>query len=80
MPPGHPQTLTSAPRPGTAGGAAPRCTGLAGAYLRLVEALRASAADRDTAEENRLHNRAQLVLGRMVALRCPVSDPAELAP
>ncbi len=48
------------------------CGELAGAYLRLGVAIWASAARRDAAEENRLRNRAQVVLGRMLALRCPV--------
>jgi hypothetical protein len=38
----------------------------------LVEAIRASAARGDADEENRLRNRAQIVLCRMLALRCPV--------
>jgi hypothetical protein len=53
---------------------------LAGAYLRLVEALRASVAAGDPAEEDRLRNRAQAVLGRMRALDCPTPGPAELEP
>ena len=75
----HPQTPASAPRTGAAGGAAPSCAELARAYLRLVDTLRA-AADGDAAAEDQLHNRAQIMLGRMAALRCPVPDPAELAP
>ena len=62
-------TPASAPRTGAAGGATPACTELAGAYLRLAEAIRASAARGDADEENRLRNRAQVVLCRMWALR-----------
>ena len=76
----HPPTPASTPPPGTAGGAPPRCAGLTGAYLRLVEALRASVADGDAAEEDRLRNRAQVVLGRMRALSRPTPDPTELEP
>ena len=68
----HPSTPASAPRTGAAGGATPSCAELAAAYARLWEAIRASAARGDAAEENRLRNRAQAVLGRMLALRCPV--------
>jgi hypothetical protein len=75
-----PSTPASAPRAGAAGGAAPRCAELAGTYLRLVEAIRASAARGDEQTEDRLRNRAQVVLCRMGALRCPVPDPAELEP
>ena len=55
------------------------CAELAGAYLRLGEAIQASAARGDAAEENRLRNRAQVVLGRLSALRRPTPDVAELA-
>ena len=65
-------TPASAPRTGAAGGAAPGCAELAAAYARLWEAIRASAARDDVEEENRLRNRAQVVLARMLALRCQV--------
>ena len=65
-------TPASAPCAGTAGGATPGCAELAAAYTRLWAAIRASEARGDVEEENRLRNRAQVVLGRMWALRCPV--------
>ena len=68
----HPSTPASAPRTGAAGGATPECGELAVEYDRLWAAIRASAAGGDAEEENRLRNRAQVVLGRMWALRCPV--------
>ena len=71
---------TSTPRTGAEGGAAPACDELAAAYARLCEAIRASAARGDAAEENRLRNRAQGVLGRMCRLHCPAPDIAELEP
>ena len=73
-------TPASAPCAGTAGGAAPRCAELAAAYARLWEAIRASAARGDVEAEDRLRNRAQVVLARMRALGCPTPDPAELEP
>ncbi len=69
-------TPASTPRTGAAGGAAPECAELAAAYARLWEAIRASAARGDAAEENQLRNRAQLVLGLMHRLRCPKPDTA----
>ncbi len=68
----HPPNPASAPWIGTAGGATSRCADLARAYLRLVDAIRVSAARDDTTEEDRLRNRAQVVLCRMSALRCLV--------
>ena len=68
----HPPTPVPAPRTGAAGRATPGCGDLAATYARLWEAIRVSAARGDAAEENRLRNRAQVVLGRMLALRCPV--------
>ena len=65
-------TPASTPRTGAAGGAAPTCAELAGAYLRLIEAIRASAARDDAEEEDRQRNRAQAALARMLALRCLV--------
>ncbi len=76
----HPPAPASAPRTGVAVGATPRCAELAGSYLRLVEAIRASAARGYEPAEDRLRNRAQVVLCRMRALGCPVPDPAELEP
>ena len=70
-------TPASTLRTGAASGAAPACAELAAAYTRLWEAIRASAARGDADEENRLRNRAQVVLGRMWALRCPVPHPAD---
>ena len=58
----------------------PRCAELAGAYLRLVEALRASVADSDAAEEDRLRNRAQVVLGRMALAGCPTPGQPQPRP
>ena len=54
------------------------CAELAGAYLRLGEAIQASAARGDAEEEDQRRNRAQVVLARMGALRCPLPDPAAL--
>ena len=54
------------------------CGELAGAYLRLGEAIRASVARGDVEAEDRQRNRAQVVLARMGALRCPLPDPVEL--
>ena len=68
------------PTPASAPCAAPACAELAGAYLRLGAAIRASAARGDVEAEDRLRNRAQVVLGRMRALGCPTPDPAELEP
>jgi hypothetical protein len=68
----HSSTPASAPRTGAAGGATLGCGDLAAAYARMCEAIHASAARGDADEENRLRNRAQVVLGRMLALRCPV--------
>ena len=62
------------------GGAAPECGELTAAYVRLWAAIQASAARGDDAEENRLRNRAQIVLGLMHRLRCPKPDTAELRP
>ena len=62
-------TPASAPRTGAEGRAAPSCDELAGEYARLCEAIRTSAARGDADEENRLRNRAQVVLCRMWALR-----------
>jgi len=45
---------------------------LAGAYLRLWAEIRACAERDDADEENRLRNRAQVVLCRMLALGCQV--------
>ena len=70
----------SAPCAGTAGGAAPSCADLAGAYLRLGAAIRERAARGDVEAEDRLRNRAQVVLARMRSLGCPTPDPAELEP
>jgi hypothetical protein len=53
---------------------------LAAAYARLVEAIRATAACGNTEEENRLRNRAQVVLGQLYRRHCPQPDPAELEP
>ena len=75
-----PPTPASAPRTGAAGGATPRCAELAGSYLRLVEAIRASTARGDERAEDRLRNRAQVVLGQMYRLHCPKPDTAELTP
>ena len=71
----QPPTPASAPRTGADGGAAPECGELAAAYARLWEAIRACAGSGDADEENRLRNRAQAVLGRMCALRCPKPAP-----
>jgi hypothetical protein len=71
-------TPASTPRTGAAGGAAPECAELAAAYARLWEAIRASVARDDAEAEDRLRNRAQVVLGRMSALGCPV--PRSLEP
>jgi hypothetical protein len=57
-------------------GAVPECADLTAAYVRLWAAIRASAARGDAAEENRLRNRAQIVLGLMHRLRCPKPDTA----
>ena len=54
------------------------CAELVGAYLRLGEAIRASAARGDVEAEDRRRNRAQVVLARMGALRCLLPDPASL--
>ncbi len=62
----------SIPRTGAAGGATPSCAELAPAYARLWEAIRASVASGDADEENRLRNQAQVLLGRMYRLHCPV--------
>ena len=67
----HPPAPASAPRTGAAGGAA-SCAKLAGDYLRLWEAIRECAERDDANEENRLRNRAQVVLCRMPALGCQV--------
>jgi hypothetical protein len=56
------------------------CAGLAAAYARLVEAIRASAARGDAEEEDRLRNRAQVALGQMCRLHCPQPDPADQGP
>ena len=68
----HPSTPASIPRTGAAGGATPGCAELGVAYVRLWEAIRPCAAGGDADEENRLRNRAQAVLARMMALRCLV--------
>ena len=68
----HSSTPASAPRPGAAGGATPSCAELTAAYVRLWEAIRASAARGDAGAENRLRNQAQVVLARTVALGCPM--------
>ena len=73
-------TPASTPRAGAGRGAAPACGEIAEAYLRLVEAIRASAARGDATAEDRLRNRAQAVLGRMHALRCPLPAPAYRGP
>ncbi len=61
-------------------GAVPECADLMAAYVRLWEAIRASAARGDADKENRLRNRAQVVLGQMYRRHCPKPDPAELDP
>jgi hypothetical protein len=68
----YPPTPASAPRTGAAGGATPECNELRVAYAQLWEAIRASAARGDAEEEAALRNQAQVVLGHMFALRCPV--------
>ena len=65
-------TPASTPRTCAVGGATPTCAELAAAYAWLWEAIRASAARGDVEEEDRLRNRAQVMLCRMLALRCPV--------
>ncbi len=54
------------------------CDGLVAEYGQLREAICASAAIGDDRAEDRLRNRAQALLCRMVALRCLTPDPAEL--
>ena len=78
--PETPPTPASAPWTGTVGGAASACGELATAYVRLWEAIRASAARGDVEEENRLRNQAQAVLGQMYQLHCPKPDTAGLGP
>jgi len=52
------------------GEAAPSCVALATTYAQLWEAIYARAARGDVAEEVRLRNRAQVLLGRMWARGC----------
>ena len=66
-----PPTPASAPRTRAPGGAAP-CADLAATHVRLWAEIRTSAARGDADKEDRLRNRAQVVLGRMLALRCLV--------
>ena len=56
----------------------PECAGLAVAYDQLRAAIRASAVRGDDRAEDRLRNRAQVVLARMATLGCPTPDAAEL--
>ncbi len=75
----HSLTPASAPRTGAAGGATPACAELAAEYADLWARISACAGC-DAAEEARLRNRAQGVLGRMCRLHRPAPDIAELEP
>ena len=75
-----PPPPASAPRTGAAGGAAPECAELAATYAQLWGAIRAGVARGDADEEDRLRNRAQVVLGQMYRLHCPKPDPGDLEP
>ena len=78
--PDHAPTPASTPRTGAAGGATPECAELAATYAQLWGAIRAGVARGDADEEDRLRNRAQVVLGQMYRLPCPKPDPADQGP